>query len=101
DDYCNHGTHVAGIIAANANNGTGVSGLAPEVGLMNAKVLSDSGSGSTSNIVNGVVWAVQNGAKVINLSLGRDGPCSQTERDTYTYAFSQGVVIVAAAGNSN
>src|SRR4051812_30009700 len=97
DDYCNHGTHVAGIIAANANNGIGVSGLAPEVALLNAKVLSDSGSGATSNILNGVAWAIQSGAKVINLSLGRDGACSQAERDSYNYAFSQGVVVVAAA----
>lgn len=101
DDYCNHGTHVAGIVSAAGNNGLGVSGLAPQVTLMNAKVLGDSGSGSTSNILNGVVWAVQNGAKVVNLSLGRDGPCSQSERDTFNWAWSQGVVVVAAAGNSN
>jgi thermitase len=100
DDYCNHGTHVAGIIAAAGNNGIGISGLAPNVSLINAKVLGDEGSGSTSNIVNGVVWAVQNGARVVNLSLGRDGPCSQAERDTMSYAWSQGTVVVAAAGNS-
>jgi thermitase len=101
DDYCNHGTHVAGIVGAAGNNGVGISGLAPQVTLMNAKVLGDSGSGSTSNILNGVVWAVQNGAKVINMSLGRDGACSQSERDTMNWAWSQGVVVVAAAGNSN
>ena len=101
DDYCDHGTHVAGIIAANGNNGVGISGLAPEVSLMNAKVLSDSGSGSTSNILNGVSWAVQNGAHVVNMSLGRDGACSQSENDMMNYAWSQGVVVVAAAGNSS
>jgi thermitase len=101
DDYCNHGTHVAGIIAANGNNGIGISGLASNVTLINAKVLNDSGSGSTSNILNGVIWAVQSGAKVVNLSLGRDGVCSQSERDTFNYAFNLGVVVVAAAGNSN
>lgn len=101
DDYCDHGTHVAGIIGATGNNGVGISGLAPEVSLMNAKVLNDSGSGSTSNILNGVSWAVQNGAHVVNMSLGRDGACSQSEADMMNYAWSQGVVVVAAAGNSS
>jgi thermitase len=100
DDFCNHGTHVAGIVGAAGNNRVGVSGLAPLVTLMNAKVLGDDGRGSTSNILNGVVWAVQNGAKVVNLSLGRDGPCAQSERDTMNWAWSQGVVVVASSGNS-
>ncbi|MGE3908694.1 MAG: S8 family serine peptidase [Chloroflexota bacterium] len=101
DDYCDHGTHVAGIVGAAGNNGIGVSGLAPQVSLMNAKVLSDSGSGYTSNILNGVSWAVQNGAHVVNMSLGRSGGCSQSEADMMNYAWSQGVVVVAAAGNSS
>ena len=100
DDYCNHGTHVAGIIGAAGNNATGISGLAPQVSLMNVKVLGDGGSGTTSNIVNGIVWAAQNGAKVVNMSLGRDGACSNSERDAINYAWGQGVVVVAAAGNS-
>ena len=70
DDYCDHGTHVAGIVGAAGSNGVGVSGIAPEVSLMNAKVLSASGSGSTSNILAGVSWAAQNGAHVVNMSLG-------------------------------
>lgn len=101
DDYCDHGTHVAGIVAATGNNGIGISGLAPEVSIVNVKVLDDSGSGYTSTIANGVVWAAQNGAKVINLSLGRDGACSQTEHNAMSFAWSQGAVVVAAAGNSN
>ena len=101
DDYCDHGSHVAGIIGATGNNGVGISGLAPQVTLMNAKVLGDSGSGYTSDILEGVIWAAQNGAKVVNLSLGRDGTCSNSERETMNWAFGQGVVIVAAAGNSN
>jgi len=100
DDFCNHGTHVAGIVGAAGNNGIGVSGLAPLVTVMNAKVLGDSGTGATSNILNGVIWAVQNGAKVVNLSLGRDGTCSQSEQDTMSWAWSQGAVIVASSGNS-
>jgi thermitase len=101
DDYCDHGTHVAGIIGAAGNNGVGVSGVAPEVSLMNAKVLDDSGSGQTSDILAGVQWAVQNGAHVVNMSLGRDGACSQSEADMMTYAWNQGVVVIAAAGNSS
>lgn len=100
DDVCDHGTHVAGIVGATGNNGIGISGLAPLVTLLNAKVLGDNGSGSTSNILNGVVWSVQSGAKVVNLSLGRDGTCSQSEQDTMNWAWSQGVVIVASSGNS-
>ena len=100
DDVCNHGTHVAGIVGAAGNNGIGVSGLAPLVTVMNAKVLADNGNGLTSNILNGVIWAVQNGAKVVNLSLGRDGLCSQSEQDTMNWAWSQGAVIVASSGNS-
>lgn len=100
DDYCDHGTHVAGIVAATADNGTGVAGLAHGVSLMNGKVLDDNGDGYTSDILNGIVWAVDNGAKVINLSLGRDGACSASERDTMAYAWQRGAVVVAAAGNS-
>jgi len=100
DDVCNHGTHVAGIVAGLGNNGIGISGLAPDVTLLNAKVLGDGGSGSSSTIANGIGWAVTNGAKVINMSLGRDGACSQTEQNAINNAWNNGVVVVAAAGNS-
>lgn len=100
DDNCNHGTHVAGIASAATNNGVGVAGVGYNVSLINAKALNDSGSGFTSDIANGILWATDAGAKVINLSLGRDGACSNTETAAINYAWQHGAVIVAAAGNS-
>lgn len=97
-DMAGHGTHVAGIIAANADNGLGVAGVAYSASLMNVKVLGDDGSGSYSSIVNGIIWAADNGAKVINMSLGAPYS-SQALADAVNYAWSKGVVVVAAAGN--
>lgn len=98
DDMHGHGTHVAGIAAAATNNGMGIAGAGFNASLMNAKVLSDSGSGYYSWIANGVVWAADNGAKVINLSLGGPGG-DTTLQNAINYAASRGVTIVAAAGN--
>jgi len=99
DDLYGHGTHVAGIAAAVTNNGIGVAGLGYDASLMNVKVLDDSGSGYYSWISNCIVWAADNGAKVINLSLG--GPSkSKTLENAVNYAWNKGVVIVGAAGNS-
>src|SRR5207249_4669581 len=100
DDVCNHGTHVAGIVAAATSNGIGVAGVGYNVSLINAKVLNDTGSGFTSDIASGIVWSADSGAKVINLSLGRDGSCSNTENAAIGYAWQHGAVVVAAAGNS-
>src|SRR5207253_8891692 len=72
DDRCNHGTHVAGTIAAGTNNGIGVAGVAPGASLINGKVLDDTGSGFFSDIDNAIEWAVDSGAKVISMSLGAD-----------------------------
>jgi serine protease len=96
-DGCGHGTHVAGTIAALANNKIGVAGAAPGVKILPVKVLNC--SGLNSDVANGVKWAANNGARVINLSLGG------TVRDTaleaaITYARSKKVVVVAAAGNN-
>jgi thermitase len=99
DDYCNHGTHVAGIAAANTNNGLGVAGVGYDTRLLNGKVLDDTGSGASSTIVNGITWATDNGASVINLSLGGYGTCPSVVQDALNYARSHGVVTVAAAGN--
>src|SRR3989338_2428945 len=70
EDVYGHGTHVAGIVAALTDNNMGVAGGCPGCELMNGKVLNDRGSGAYSWVANGIVWASDNGAKVINLSLG-------------------------------
>lgn len=99
DDIYGHGTHVTGIVAAVTNNGTGVASGCPDCLVMNGKVLGDDGSGAYSWIANGIVWASDNGAKVINLSLGGAYPSTLMEQ-AVNYAWSKGVVVVAAAGNS-
>ncbi len=100
DDLCNHGTHVAGTIAANTNNATGVAAVAPAAQLLNGKVLGDNGSGFFSDVETGIVWAANNGAKVINLSLGADIACPASTQNAVNTAFAAGAVIAAAAGNS-
>lgn len=99
DDLYGHGTHVAGIIAATTNNGIGVAGICPECRLLNGKVLDNSGSGAYSWIANGITWATDNGAKVINLSLGGSSS-SSTLQNAVNYAWTHGAVVVAAAGNN-
>jgi thermitase len=99
DDLYGHGTHVAGIAAAATNNVLGVAGLGYEASLMSVKVLDDSGSGYYSWVANGINWAADNGAKVINLSLGGSSG-STTLKNAIDYAWSKGVVLACAAGNS-
>jgi thermitase len=99
DDNNGHGTHVAGIAAAVTNNAAGVAGMDWNAGLMNGKVLGDDGAGYYSWVAQGIVWAADNGATVINLSLGgRTG--SSTLQAAVDYAWSRGVVLACAAGNS-
>lgn len=100
DDLYGHGTHVAGIAAALTNNSVGVAGLGYEASLMSVKVLDDSGSGYYSWVANGINWAADNGAKVINLSLGGSSG-STTLKNAVDYAWSKGVVLACAAGNSS
>lgn len=100
DDRYGHGTHVAGSAAAATNNGLGVAGTCPNCVLYNVKVLGDNGSGSWSAIANGIVWAANSGAKVINMSLGGSTGSSTVEA-AVNYAWGKGVVLVAAAGNEN
>lgn len=99
DDLYGHGTHVSGIVAALTNNGTGVAGVCPDCRLLNGKVLNDSGSGAYSWVSNGIIWATNSGAKVINMSLGGSVK-SFTLENAVNYAWNHGVVVVAAAGNS-
>ena len=99
DDVYGHGTHVAGIAAAMTNNGVGVAGLGYTSTIMNVKVLDDNGVGAYSWVASGIIWAADNGADVINLSLGSTF-ASSTLEDAVNYAWSKGVVVVAAAGNN-
>jgi thermitase len=96
-----HGTHCAGITAAQSNNGIGIAGIAGEgaaTKIMPVKVLAANGSGYLSQVASGVTYAADNGAKVISLSLG--GPASSiTLQNAIAYAWSKGCVVVAAAGN--
>ena len=100
DDRCNHGTHVAGTIAALTNNDAGVAAVAPGARLLNGKVLDDNGDGFFSAIDDGIKWAADNGAKVINLSLGADTDCPSGTQVAVDYAWSRGAIVVAAAGNA-
>jgi len=100
DDQYGHGTHVAGIAAAVTNNAAGVAGVGYDCRLMNVKVLGDNGSGAYDWIASGICWAADNGAKVINMSLGGGGG-SDTLLNAVNYAWGKGCVIVASAGNSN
>lgn len=99
DDLYGHGTHVGGIVAAITNNSKGVAGGCPSCSLMNVKVLNDSGAGANLWIANGIVYAADQGAKVINMSLGSSVKSLTLER-AVNYAWNKGVVVVAAAGNS-
>lgn len=95
-----HGTHVAGTVAQSTNNGYGVAGVAYEASLMPLKVLSGSGGGTVSDIAEAIKFAADNGADVINMSLGGSGS-SELMEEAVNYAHSKGVVVVAAAGNEN
>jgi serine protease len=94
-----HGTHVAGTIAQTTSNGLGAAGLAFCATLMPIKVLTRQGFGTVANVAEGIRWAADEGAQVVNLSLG--GPMrSRILEDAVNHALEKGVVVVAAAGNS-
>jgi serine protease len=100
-----HGTHVAGTIAQQTQNGVGVAGLAYSACIMPVKVLDDSGSGSFADIADGMYFAVNNGADVINMSLGTDAKF-QVRNDPFMdpaldYAYSNDVTVVCSAGNES
>jgi subtilisin family serine protease len=98
DDH-GHGTAVAGVIAARANNHEGVAGICWRCSVMPVKILNAQGSGDDTVIAAGIVWAVDHGAQVINLSLGGPGT-SDALTAAIGYAVAKGVIVVAAAGNS-
>jgi subtilisin family serine protease len=106
-DEVGHGTHVAGTICCLSDNGVGVAGVSWNARLMPVRVLARvrnlannqvSGIGSSANIAAGIRWATDNGARVINMSLGGGGD-ARVEREAVAYAVSKGVVVVAAMGN--
>jgi thermitase len=98
-DENGHGTAVAGLIGAVSGNSTGMASVAWNTSILPVRVLDKDGSGSHSDIADGIVWATDQGADVINLSLGGTGS-SSTLQSAINYAWSKGVVIVAAAGNN-
>lgn len=97
EDGHGHGTHVAGTIAQSTNNGIGVTGVAPQALILPVKVLTDEGYGSVAGIAAGIDWAADNGAQVINMSLG--GGYSQAIETAVDKARARGVLVFAACGN--
>jgi len=100
DDDSNpgHGTHVAGTVAQSTYNEIGVAGIAYNAYLMPVKVLNSRGAGTYADVAEGIIWATNNGAHVINLGLGGAEP-SKTLENAVAYAYNYGVTVIAAAGN--
>jgi len=98
-DLNGHGTHVAGIIGAAGNNATGIAGVCWKASIMVVRVLNAAGSGTSASIIQGVDFAVSQGAKVINMSLIRGGAFDQAFSDAITNAQARDVVVVVPAGN--
>jgi serine protease len=104
-----HGTHVAGIIGAQANNNEGIAGVAPNARLQHIRALGRCG-GLTEDVADAIKWAAgvpvegapvnRNPARVINMSLGGPGPCTKEEQDAVDAALARGAIVVVAAGNS-
>jgi subtilisin family serine protease len=97
-DRNGHGTHVSSTIAA-CNNGFGMVGVAPKAKIMPVKSLNDSGGGDLSNVVDGIMWAADNNADIITMSLGSPSSAPPLEK-AINYAASKGCIIFCAAGNS-
>jgi thermitase len=100
EDDNGHGTHVAGIIASEPNNREGVAGITWFNQIMPIKALNAEGYGSSFDVAKGIIWAVEHGARIINLSLGNYQP-SELLQEAVRYAYERGVVIIAASGNDN
>jgi serine protease len=105
-DLVGHGTHVTGTIGQVTNNGVGVAGMAFNVSIMPVKVIGDlwdfvfaQSTGTDDTVAQGIRYAVDNGAKVLNLSIGRLGPPSPVLQSALTYAVSRGAFVAVAAGN--
>jgi subtilisin family serine protease len=99
-DDNSHGTHVAGIIGAVGDNGIGVSGVCQQAKLLAVKVLDNNGEGEDSNLADGIIYAADKGAKIINLSLESDKRLLLTY-DAISYAEEKGAIVVIASGNNS
>lgn len=99
-DDVGHGTHVTGVVAALVNNHIGVAGMTWANPVIPVKVLDQSGAGSTYAVAQGIIWATDQGARVINLSLGNYAD-AQFLHDAIRYAFDRDVVLIAASGNDD
>ena len=104
-DADGHGTSVAGVAAAATDNGIGIAGVAPDARLVVAKVLDDEGAGRIEDINSGIRWVVDNGAKIVSLSLGDPAAIRARSGNTLEsgiqYAWTRGAIPVLAAGNFN
>jgi subtilisin family serine protease len=98
-DEQGHGTAVAGIVAAEGNNGLGISGVMWRAGLMSLRVLDNTGTGDVGNAVEAIDYAVAHGAQVINLSWGTTGE-SIALKEAIERALKRDVVVVCSSGNS-
>ncbi len=99
NDAFGHGCGVAGVLASNVDNSFGIAGVAPHIRVMPLRVLNEQGLGSYSNVAAAVVYAVDHGAQIINLSLGGSQP-SNLLREAVQYARNAGVLVIAASGNT-
>lgn len=102
-----HGTHCAGNVAARGGNGLGIAGVAPNVKIMSIRFLSEKGQGTTADAVKSILYAVNNGARILSNSWGSEGedPAdavgNQALRDAVQYAQDKGALFIAAAGNGH
>jgi thermitase len=99
-DDVGHGTHVAGVISALVNNNIGVAGMTWYNPILPVKVLDNTGAGSTYAVAQGIIWAADHGAKVINMSLGNYADANFLH-DAIKYAYDKDIVLIAASGNDN
>ncbi|PIZ72431.1 hypothetical protein COY07_03290 [Candidatus Peregrinibacteria bacterium CG_4_10_14_0_2_um_filter_43_11] len=97
DDH-GHGTYIAGVIAAHSDNANGITGLCWNCSILPVKVMNQYGKGTDADVANGIIWATDQGADIINLSVGGYA-YSQTLLDAVTYAQQHDVLVIAAGGN--